>query len=1166
MEKKLIFYAKKAKQTKIIRFMKCCLIFIIIGIGSCFANETYSQRTFFSFEYNNRTVKEIIREIEQSSEYIFFYLDNSVNLNRKVSVKVENENVEKVLDQLFAGTRNQYYISDRQIVISSTKVAELPDIAPVLLQQLRTITGVVRDDAGPVIGANVIIKGTTNGAVTDINGQFTISNVQPNAVLQISFIGYISQEVTVGNQSQFDILISEDVGALEEVVVVGYGTQRKETLTGAVASINATELMSTKSENTINNMQGKMPGLLYRPNSGEPGDFTSGLSIRGFGTPVVVIDGVVRQRNGVAELAQLNAEDIESVSLLKDASAAIYGMNAANGVIVVTTKKGTDSKVRFSYSGMLGTKRPVAQMKTMSAYEHRLISNEMARNQGLAPAFSDIELDLFKQGTTPGYTDWDWIDMYIYDLTPLTNNHTMSARGGSDRISFFTSLAYSDDKGFITTDQQKYDRYTVRSNVEAKLTDDLKMNVNISGRFDRRQEFNGSFFSFYKNIIVNDRGIGPYSPSGQLTSQPPENRNLEYILTERGGYSRTRNHSLNMQMDFTYTPKFVPGLTINLFGAYEINNRNNSRLSRAYDMYDYITDNYITTSNSDSYSNTITLYDKIFGRLQANYKFKSGGHSLELMGAIEATAQRIDQLVGSRRFDEVFTYEIINQGTVATQTNSGYREYMNLAAFLGRINYDFQGKYLLEVMLRRDGSYRYAPNKRWAMFPAVSIGWRISEEDFFKNNVSFIDNLKLRFSYGESGRDQGTSFQYIAAYTTDNNRNYILNDGAYVVGMRPPGVVNDRLSWVSAKFYNAAVDIDFLQNKFSTTFELFQRFNTGLLATRINDVPNTFGADFPQENINSDMNIGLEVGLKYRDRIKDFRYSVGLNITFARTKRQHVERAPFTSQWDRWRNSNEERYTGRQGIYDSDGHFTSFEQLETAPLYGGTNGNRMMLPGSFIIRDNNGDGRINGDDQYYRNWAMGDGGYTSGASESIDGATWNRVNPPLQYGLPIEVNYKSWDISLLFTGAALYSLNINPGDVWGYGAFPSTPVLYSDRWRPVNPEADRWDPSTEWIEGTYAPLRTSTTGTQDKAAMKVYRPSATYLRMKSLEIGYTLPSSFNRRVGIERARFYLNGFNLVTFAPKLVRNYDPEKMEGDWNVGLSNPTMMSFNFGLNLTF
>lgn len=1016
-------------------------------------------------------------------------------------------------------------------------------------QQKKQITGTIVDISGEsIIGANVIEKGTTNGTVTDANGRFSLS-VDDDAVLEVTYIGYLTQEVNSTGRNTLNIIIEEDTQALDEVLIIGYGTQRKETLTGAVSSISASDIVSTKSANTVINMQGKIPGLLFRPSSGEPGDFGSALSIRGFGTPVIVIDGVVRDRSGAEDLAQLNSDDIESISMLKDASAAIYGMNAANGVIIVTTKKGRNEKVSFSYSGMMGVGNPVGLPEIMTAYEHRLITNEMQRNVGNPNYYSDEILEKFKNGE-PGYTNWDWIDMYFHKVTEPKFTHNLSARGGTDKLNFFTSLGYTNDKGIIKSNIQNYERYTLRSNISAELTNNLDMNLMISGRMDNRQAMAGIFFDLYRVLMINDRGVGPFTETGHYSAIPPNNINPASLISIDGaGYRRWRNTALNSQIDFTYTAPFLKDLKFNLLGAFDTQNTNYSQLQRQVDLYDYHDDFFVQKSrNINQYRNTTGSFEKAYVKLQANYNLSIDDHSFAIMGAVEASQERSDNLSGHRQYSDIYTIDVLNMATESTQTNYGGREYRRFAGALTRLNYDYKSKYLLEAMVRRDGSYRYAPNRRWATFPSVSVGWRVSEEDFFRNNISFISDLKLRASYGKSGFDQGNQFEYIAAYTLDNSRNYIFNEGEYTSGMRAPGVVNDRLSWVTSEFYNAAFDAEMLNGKLTATLEYFERHNKGLLGSRIHEVPNTFGASFPQENINSNLNKGLELALNYRDMVGDFRYSIGANVTYARTKQIYSERAPFTSQYERWLYGTDNRYTDVATlIAEYDGHYTSLEELETAPLHGDDLGNYLMLPGSYKIRDLNGDGMIDGKDFHFEGW------------------TYN-ANPPLQFGIPVELGFRSWDLSFLLTGSSLFAVNMVPYDIWGYGSNPSTPKRFEDRWHPEDPNADRWDPNTVWIPGKYATLRNDNTGTSENYETPLHRPKITYVRLKSAEIGYTLPQTFTSRIGVGNTRFFLNGFNLLTFADKIIRQYDPEKFEGLYDAGMTNPSMRSFNFGVNITF
>jgi len=1157
---------------KVPLFMKITFFLLFLSVGISFAAPSYAQNTSLSLKMNSATVAEILDAIEKQTEFRFYYNSKLVDTERETSIAVKDDNVFTTLDKLFAGTDVSYKVIDKDIILT----AKGQDQSDKKSASDKTVNGIVTDMKGEtLIGVNVSIKGTSAGAITDAGGKYTLEQVSDQSILVFSYIGYVSQEVKVGNQRTINIRLEEDLQNLNEVVVVGYGTQKKATLTGAVAYINSGELTTTKTDNVLTNMSGKIPGLLIRQQTGEPGDFSNLVSIRGYGNPVVVIDGVVRNQNGLADLAQINSDDIEQISVLKDASAAIYGMSAANGVIIVTTKKGEAAKTRISYSGTLSVKMPTSMPEMMSAYEYRLFANEFQRNVKLPPAYSDDILEKFKNGE-PGYTDWDWLAM-CFRKSVTAQNHTLSVRGGNNKVRHFTSFSYNDDNGLYKSGMEYYKRWTGRSNLTADLTNDLKMNVLISGRMDKYRRSPGPFIYDYKNLITNDRGVGPYTLDNptHLTNIPPQSQNPMAVCDPNIGSDLYENLTGTSQIDFTYKIPFVKGLSLNALGSLDIKTGNQSSRRNSWDMFDYISGAYVSTVGANSYQNTINLYQKGYGKFQANYENKFGDHSLTLLAAVEAAQERFDNLSGTRQFPDIFTFPTINAGATTTATNSGYREWRRYAAFISRLNYDYRGKYLVEAMVRYDGNYRYAPSKRWVWFPSVSLGWRVSEENFFKKNISFINNLKLRASYGESGLDAGNPYEYVAAYTSDNYRGYIFSDGKLTAGMYPPGVVNDNLTWITAKFSNFGADIDFLKSKLSLTIEYFERRNTGMLSSKIATAPNFFGASFPQENLNSDLNRGLDFLLRFRGKIgEDFKYSVGANVTFARTKRLHIERGPFTSEWDIWQNGNTNRYTGRNLIYIYNGQYTSLAEYETAPLLGGALGNTRMLPGSFKIIDVNGDGKIDANDQVYKNWSYGNVGYVSSTSGNFD----QKVNPPLQYGFPIEAAYKSFDLNLLFQGAALYSVNYANYDIWGYGRYPNLNVKYRDRWHTQNSTdgngniiyANPFDPATVWIPGKYPAGRPynydNTTDSGQTYPIDVWRPMANYLRLKNIELGYTVPQKALKKAGIENVRIFVNGTNLLLFCKKELKQADPEKQEGDWNANLSYPIMKQVNFGINLNF
>ncbi|HEX2967465.1 MAG TPA: TonB-dependent receptor [Bacteroidales bacterium] len=1138
--------------------LKIALVIIIVGVTNIFAGPTYSQTAKVSLDMKNQNLEQVLDEIERQSEFYFIFNQKQINVDRTVDVSAENKTIAEVLDNLFAGTDVKYAVLDRKILLTTEEIDRkaINDFRATADQQQTTVTGVVTDGTNnePMIGVNIQLKGTTTGAISGVDGSFTMTYASnPDAILVFSFIGYATQEIPVGSNKTVNVTMQADVLGLEEVVVVGYGTVKKETLTGSVANITASDIVSTKSENLINNIQGKVSGLMVRQLTGEPGKFNNYVSIRGFGAPLVIIDGVVR--DGTSDMAQLNSDDIESMSVLKDAAASIYGMNAANGVIIVTTKKGQEGRAQFSYSNLLGFKGATGLEYTVDAYTYRLMKNEMDRNSGTTETYTPDILEKYRLGEA-GYTDNNWLKLTMHDNV-FQQSHNFSVRGGTNAVKYYNSFGYTEDNGLLKSGIQYYRRYNLRSTTTADLTKNLKLNVSVAGRIDANQSPREAFLWTFKTIMVNDRGINYHTIANpnHLSVIPPESKNaMALIDPEKDGYNRQRNIQFQSTIDLSYSIPKVPGLTISAVGAFDQNIANTSYLQKSYELYDYYTDQYSQTTGSDQYSNEIGLFQRAVARGQATYTKTSGKHKINATGVIEFTGTRSDDVYAKRLYQDLFTNDIINQGTSTTASNSGYRSFGKYAAYIGRVNYDFAGKYLVEVVGRYDGSYRYAKANRWAFFPSASIGWRLSEEPIIKDNLPIFSNLKLRGSYGESGTDAGNPFAYYSAYTVksvnSNPTGYIFNDGSMTVSMVAPGVVTDDLSWVTSKISNIGVDFELWKGKLGGAFEVFERRNTGMLATLIQSVPNTFGADFPQVNINSNLNHGFEIMLSHRNKIgSDFNFGITANYTYTRTKRLHQENAGYSSSWDYWRNSVSDRYTGYMGLYEYDGKYENIEEYETAPLLGGNAGNSKMLPGSFKLIDVNGDGIINGNDQTYDHW------------------TYGTVNPPMQYGLTLDASYKGFDINMLFQGAAGYTINYRNNDIWGYGRYPTLHEKFLDRWHTANTTDDPYNPSTEWVSGFYPALRNyNYNNTTEANVIDVWRPNATYLRLKSLEIGYTLPKSFVSRVGLSNGRIFVNGYNLLTFCNKLLKDADPERQEADWDANLNYPLMKSYNFGVNINF
>ena len=1020
------------------------------------------------------------------------------------------------------------------------------------------VKGSIVDKEGlPVLGAAVFEKkNTTNGVSAGMDGSFTIT-VPRGAVLTFYSLGYV--EVDLVASENMVVVLQEDAEMLEETVVVGYGIQRKESLTGSVTAITSEDIETTKSENFINALQGKMPGLLIRQKTGEPGTFDNMISIRGYGDPLYVIDGVTRNKD---DFSQLNAEDIESVSILKDASAAIYGMNAANGVIIVTTKQGKDEQARVSYNNNLGFKNPTGFERTTDALSYYELKNEMDRNVGKAPSYSEEFLNKYRNGV-PGYTDHDWLSMYMRDYA-FTQNHALTVRGGSDKVKYFTSFGYNEDNGLLSSGIQYYKRYNFRTNVTADLTKDLQMIVGVNGRWTEQRQPREDFMWTYKTLLVNERGVGPFAIDengneipGHYSYIQPEGKNAAALVDPDGdGYRRTRALTYSASFELKYKAPWLKGLTLGAVASFDGNQKNYDTLQKSYQLYDYYTDSKSSVFGGDNYNTNITLYQKLYGRLQANYAHKWGEHNLQATAVVETSGTRTDYLAGGRQYSGIYTHDILNMANSSTATNAGYRSFTKLAAYLGRINYDYAGKYLIEAVARYDGSYRYAPSKRWAFFPSASIGWRVSQEPWFKDNIRFVNNLKLRASYGTSGRDAGNAWQYVRAYTQSSNAGYTFDGTTLTPGMTAPGVVNDNLSWVVSKIANVGVDFELWKGLLGGTVEVFQRVNEGELGNSLAIVPNTFGASFPQENLYSSKNFGWELSLYHTNQVsKDFNYTIAANFTYARTMYLHNTVSEPISLFNNWTSRYENRYSGFTWFFDYDGQFQNISEYETAPLYGGSNGNSKMLPGSYKLVDLNGDGRISNDDRRVQDWARG-------------------TNPPIQYGLTFTMNYKNWDVNVVLQGASGYYIQYSNNDIWGYGRYPTTFEKFKDRWHTVNVTDDPFDPATQWVPGFYPALKTyGHAGTYDMSGngtgntmIDIWNPDATYLRLKTLEIGYKVPKSVLGYVNAYSARVFLNAYNLFTLCNKLLKEADPEREERDWSAGLAYPLMRTYNIGINITF
>ena len=985
--------------------------------------------------------------------------------------------------------------------------------------QQSKITGTVNDNSGkPVPGATVLVKGTTNGITTDAFGHYTLGNVTPNSVIVFSFVGMKTVEIKVGKQNVLNAVLEDASIGLEEVVAVGYSTQKKSTLTGSVATVKSEALVATKNENVINMLTGKMPGVRIVQKSAAPGAYNSIIDIRGMGTPLFVIDGVTRDQD---YFARMDPQEVESISVLKDGSAAIYGLHAANGVILITTKSGTAQagKVDITYTGNYSMQQFLNVPTGVSALDYMTL-----RNESIFQSFSTNYLvrqnPYFSQAQMQPYIDgkpsYDWMSA-IFNKTTPESQHNLSIDGGNDKLRYFMSLGYANQEGSYVGGGYFDNRWNFRSTVDAQITKDLKAKVTIGAIMDELHQPTGTGWDTYKAswlerpdapIYANDNPLYLNGDPGVLTDNMVARVNSNIV-----GNTTSKSRRINGSLQLTYDIPGIRGLSAKGSYDYSLNLPETSSYKSSYNLYVYnaATDFYTTAPKNAPSSITRNANFNVDTDMQLglNYNHKFGKHDLKSFLIYEEAYSNWDSFQAYRELliasQYLFAGEALNQQ--ATGGTPGDRLTQSV---IGSANYDYSGKYLLDFKFRYDGSSRFPKGSRWGFFPSFSAGWRISEEDFMKVSLPMISNLKLRASYGEMG-DDGSAANYppTLGYSLNNSIGWQFSD-VLNGGLQAQAIPNPNLTWYHIKMYNLALDFGLLKNKLNGTFEIYRRDRTGLLATSSAVVPGTVGATMPQENLNADRNFGWELSLDYRSKIRDFSYFISPQISATRSMRTKWLENVANNQYDYWRNRTSGRYNNIWWENESVHMFTSLDEIRNYNLPMGQG----ATPGDWIQNDWNGDGVVDAND----------------------------VHPIATYGLPL-FNYginmggswKSFDLAMNFQGAF--------GTYVAYGELLNHPLSFSgqqtlsyfmDRWRPTDPNADFFSTATKWTPGFWP-----VTLHNDRALGSNMVQDASYLRLKTLELGYTLPKRLLSRTGIKNLRVYLSGYNLLTFTG--LKYLDPER-------------------------
>lgn len=1020
-----------------------------------------------------------------------------------------------------------------------------------------TVKGTVTDQSNePVIGATISIEGTNAVAVSDIDGHYTIQ-APKSGKLVVNYVGMKQHAQQINGRNVINVILQDDVSLLQDVVVVGYGTQKRGSITGAVAAVKGDEMVRTKNENPQNMLTGRVAGVRVWQKSSEPGSYNNNFDIRGMGSPLVIIDGIPRD---MSDFQRMNPNDIQDISVLKDASASIYGLRSANGVVLVTTKKGDEGTVKVSYDGSYTMQKPKSMPGLLDAFKTMDLYNEKAMNNvnGGAPVFTEDYYEAFRNGTR---RQTDWNSLIFAKSSPQTN-HNVSVSGGSDKVKYFLSFGYLYQEGFFKSGDLNYSKYNVTSNVTAQIFKGLKLSLNINGSADRQN----NPWSTSTDIIRNYWRQGVLFPAyadeaGTMLNYDGldlEENTVAKMTSSISGYRTYKKKQLltsaTIEYDFGTITDVLKGLSAKAMVSYDYHQDNNTMFRREYYQYAYDpeTGTYNQKLYSSSSPNRLTreFYDRqqFLNQITINYNRDFGKHSVAALLGMETQRRTGDNFYSARNL--AFSSPYLFNGVEDAQIGNSYPGSVyaaNYNAFIGRANYSYADRYIIEGQFRYDGSSRFAPGNRWGFFPSVSGGWVVSEEPWFKKSpLAFVDQLKLRASYGEMGDDSGAGYDWVSGFTypstNSNSENGYYNQyapgyifgGQFIYAATPMAIPNANISWYKAQTFNVGFDLNAWDGLFGVSLDYFSRKMTGLYEYRTSEFPTVIGANPPRENANSSRNFGLELELRHHNKIgRDFVYNVKAIATVTRQKfLTAIQNGPYANAYDQWRYDNlTNRYQGVQFGYEGNGRYESWDDIWNDDVYH----EKDVLPGDYRYEDWNGDGEINNLDEH---------------PYAYDQTPW------LNYSLSFDAQWKGFDFSMLWQGSAMGSMSYEEPlySIWGQNGGGAL-EQYWDRWHPTETGADPYDPRVEWTKGYYA-----FTGHSPYANSTFNRVSTAYLRLKQVEVGYTLPKW--QLYPTLNVRVYANAYNLFTITG--VKFVDPEHPSDE--LGRLYPLNRTFTFGLQVSF
>ncbi len=995
-------------------------------------------------------------------------------------------------------------------------------------QQAGICKGLVKDATGEsVIGASVVVKGTTNGTITDFDGNFSLDGIKKGDVIVISYVGYQTQEIK-WNGSPLNVILKEDSKTLSEVVVVGYGTQKKANLSGSVAMVDSKELENRPIQNVSSGLQGLMPGVAITGTNGAPGQDAGKIRVRGIGTlneagPYILVDGIE-----TGTLSAVDPNDIESISVLKDAaSAAIYGSKAANGVVLITTKRGKTGQTKISYSGYLSFQNATNMIERMGSYEYASLLNQALEAEGMSKRFNDTELQKFKDGNDPLYPDTDWYDLAY--KTGVQHRHNVNINGGSENVKYMASLGYLNQTGILPNAGRE--QFNARTNLDMKINKRLSARMNLSFIKNDYSDASSAYYGGSSDQIIRQLNlIAPWIVAryddgtwGTISDGSP------IAWLDSGMKVNRDNYNFSGMATVDY--EIFDGLKLTLQGAY-VNNLQNYNYFQKYIKYNENKESDPSQLDERFYKWDRTNYDALL-----NYNKNFGKHNIKgLLGWHTEKYNYKYQKAVRKKFPNNELTDM-NAGDASTQSNEGYTAELAMISWFARINYDFAGKYLLEANIRADASSRFAEGHRWGYFPSFSGAWRISEEAFMESaKDSWLSGLKIRASWGQLGNQDalsGSNNDYYPALNTYNLDSKYAFGGSLNSGYYQRKYRLETISWEKASTWGVGVDFT-LFNKLNGSLDYYNRKTTGIIMDVT--VPKEFALDAYKDNVGSMRNSGIEINLSYNTKIGQVDFGIAGNFSYNKNEildlgggdpNKYLDATDGYSQRNKVGEAMNSYY-----IYRADGFFNSQEEADAYTAKYGNPFGKTFKAGDLRYVDTNKDGKLTADDREY-----------CGSSD-----------PKIIYGFNINAGWKGIDLSLMFNGAAGVKRLFDGYEV--YGNFSGDAAHPATIWR------DAWTPDNHDASMPRIFYDTNSASSSRSVQSDFWLQDTSYLRLKNLQLGYTLPKGWLNSVGVENIRIYYSVENLLTF-DKMKINIDPESTSQRLS---SYPLLRTHAFGVNVTF